>query len=62
VVKWSDLSEASRASSGSYDYVAFEDRPWVTPPPPEKRRVAVVSSPGIHAGGGGRQNIGQKRT
>ena len=51
MVKWSDLSEASRASSSTYDFVDFDDRPWVTPPPPGERRVAVVSSAGIHAAG-----------
>lgn len=48
MVKWSDLSEASRASTSSYAFLDFEDRPWVTPPPPEERRVAVVSSAGVH--------------
>ncbi len=51
MVRMRDLSEASRASSTSYDYVAFDDEPWVTPPPPGERRVAVVSSAGIHAAG-----------
>ena len=49
MVKWSDLSEASRASFASYDgIVDFDDRPWVTPPPPAERRLAVVTSAGLH--------------
>jgi D-proline reductase (dithiol) PrdB len=51
MVRLNDMSEASRASSSSYDYVDFDDRPWVTPAPPGERRVAVVSSAGIHAAG-----------
>jgi D-proline reductase (dithiol) PrdB len=51
MVRIRDMSEASRTSSASYDFLAFEDRPWVTPPPPEERRVAVVSSAGIHRQG-----------
>jgi len=48
MVRWNDLSEASKALSADYPVVAFEDRPWVTPPPPGERRIAVVSSAGIH--------------
>ena len=48
MVKWSDLSEASRTSFANYGFVAFDDQPWVTPPPPKERRVALVSSAGVH--------------